>query len=94
VRLYNRIQRTGTVVHKIFYAAVELLSYLNRRDVTFGAGYYLAVLKEYRPHLVFSVHDCLNRGYFQLARQTLGGGPGSLRHLLRRVFRWLGLLAH
>jgi len=72
VRLYNRIQRTAPWVHKIFYACIELLSYLNRRDVTFGAGYYLAVLKEYRPHLVFSVHDCLNRGYFQLARQTLG----------------------
>ena len=72
VRLYNRIQRTAPWVHKIFYAVVEVLSYLNTRDVTFGSAYYLAVLKEYRPHLVFSVHDCLNRGYFQLARQTLG----------------------
>ena len=72
VRLYNRIQRTAPWVHKIFYAAVEVLSYLNRRDVTFGAAYYLAVLREYQPHLVFSVHDCLNRGYFQLARQALG----------------------
>ncbi|MEY2881688.1 MAG: hypothetical protein RLZZ15_4068, partial [Verrucomicrobiota bacterium] len=40
--------------------------------VTFGAGYYLKVLQDYKPHLVFSVHDCLNRGYFQLARKTLG----------------------
>jgi processive 1,2-diacylglycerol beta-glucosyltransferase len=31
------------------------------------------VIEEYRPHLVFSVHDCLNRGYFQLARKLLGG---------------------
>src|SRR5476651_1708681 len=74
VQLYNRIQRTAPWVHKIFYACIELLSYLNRSDVTFGSAYYLAVLKEYRPHLVFSVHDCLNRGYFQLARQTLGAG--------------------
>jgi len=72
VRLYNRIQRSAPWIHKLFYAVVELLSWLNRRDVTFGAGYYLKVLKDYKPHLVFSVHDCLNRGYFQLARQTLG----------------------
>jgi processive 1,2-diacylglycerol beta-glucosyltransferase len=35
------------------------------------------VLREYRPHLVFSVHDCLNRGYFQLARRLLG--PQNVR---------------
>jgi len=72
VTLYNRIQRGAPWVHKLFYAIVELLSYLNRSDVTFGASYYVSVLEEYRPHLVFSVHDCLNRGYFQLARQVLG----------------------
>ena len=72
VRLYNRIQRSAPWVHKVFYAVVELLSYLNARDVTFGSGYFVEVLKEYQPHLVFSVHDCLNRGYFQLARRVLG----------------------
>jgi len=72
VRLYNRIQRSAPRSHKVFYALVELLSYLNRRRVTFGAGYYLEVLRDYKPHLVFSVHDCLNRGYFQLARTILG----------------------
>lgn len=74
VRLYNRIQRSAPWLHKLFFALVELLSYLNRKDVSFGAGFYLHVLKEYRPHLVFSVHDCLNRGYFQVARATLGRG--------------------
>jgi processive 1,2-diacylglycerol beta-glucosyltransferase len=72
VRLYNRIQRSAPWVHKLFYAVVELLSYLNRRRVTFGERYYLEVLRTFRPHLVFSVHDCLNRGYFQLARKVLG----------------------
>lgn len=72
VNFYNRIQRAAPWVHKLFYALVELLSWLNRSRVTFGAGYYAAVLRSYRPHLVFSVHDCLNRGYFQLARRILG----------------------
>ncbi|MEO5960986.1 MAG: glycosyltransferase [Opitutaceae bacterium] len=72
VQLYNRIQRSAPWAHKIFYAVVELLGFLNRRDVTFGAAYYRSVLEEYRPHLIFSVHDCLNRGYFPLARRILG----------------------
>lgn len=72
VNFYNRIQRDAPWLHKLFYTVVEVLSWLNRRSVTFGSGYYLHVLKEYKPHLIFSVHDCLNRGYFQLARKTLG----------------------
>jgi processive 1,2-diacylglycerol beta-glucosyltransferase len=72
VNFYNRIQQAAPWVHIWFYSVVEILSFLNRRRVTFGAGYYLAVLREYKPHLIFSVHDCLNRGYFQLARQELG----------------------
>ena len=72
VNIYNWIQRKLPVLHTAFYALVELLAVLNRRSVTLGSSYYLKVLREYRPHLVFSVHDCLNRGYFQLARQELG----------------------
>jgi processive 1,2-diacylglycerol beta-glucosyltransferase len=59
-------------LHKLFYALVEMLSYINRSNVRLGAGYYLQVLRDYKPHLVFSVHDCLNRGYFPLARKILG----------------------
>ena len=72
VSFYNWIQKKSPWVHKAFFLFVELLSLLNRRTVTFGRAYYEAVLREYRPHLVFSVHDCLNRGYFQLARKILG----------------------
>jgi processive 1,2-diacylglycerol beta-glucosyltransferase len=72
VNLYNWIQKRIPVLHTAYYAAIELLSFLNRRSVRIGRGYYRQVLEEYRPHLVFSVHDCLNRGYFQLAREILG----------------------
>jgi processive 1,2-diacylglycerol beta-glucosyltransferase len=72
VNLYNRIQRAAPWAHKVFYAVVEMLSVLNSSDVTFGRRYYLEVIREYRPHLIFSVHDCLNRGYFQLAVSELG----------------------
>ena len=72
VNFYNRIQQSAPWVHKAFYAVVEGLSILNRRSVSFGRAYYLHVLREFRPHLILSVHDCLNRGYFQLAREVLG----------------------
>jgi processive 1,2-diacylglycerol beta-glucosyltransferase len=74
VNLYNWIQKSAPWGHTLFYTVVEALSYLNRTDVSwFGKGYYVAKLKEYRPHLILSVHDCLNRGYFQLAREVLEG---------------------
>ncbi|HRJ47709.1 MAG TPA: glycosyltransferase [Opitutaceae bacterium] len=77
VNLYNRIQRGAPWMHKVFFTFVECLSFINARKVTFGGAYYLSVLAEYRPHLVFSVHDCLNRGYFQRARKLLG--PDQVR---------------
>src|SRR3954470_186639 len=77
VRFYNWIQKKSPWIHKAFYLFVELLSLLNRNSVSFGRRYYEQVLREYQPHLVFSVHDCLNRGYFQLARKILG--PDKVR---------------
>jgi processive 1,2-diacylglycerol beta-glucosyltransferase len=72
VALYNLIQKAAPWLHHVLYTVVEGLSLLNRSSVSIGAGYYLDVIREYRPHLILSVHDCLNRGYFQLARKTLG----------------------
>jgi len=72
VRLYNWIQMRLPFLHNFFYATVELLSFINRSGVTIGRAYYREVLEDYRPHLVLSVHDCLNRGYFQFARKILG----------------------
>jgi processive 1,2-diacylglycerol beta-glucosyltransferase len=72
VGVYNWIQKRMPALHTAFYTVVEALSFLNRRTVMLGRGYYVEVLEKYRPHLVFSVHDCLNRGYFPLARKILG----------------------
>ncbi|MDR1012005.1 MAG: glycosyltransferase [Opitutaceae bacterium] len=72
VGLYNWIQKNIPVLHTAFYSFIELYGRVNWRSVALGRGYYKKVLRDYRPHLVFSVHDCLNRGYFQLARKILG----------------------
>ncbi|HKB90858.1 MAG TPA: glycosyltransferase [Opitutaceae bacterium] len=71
VNFYNYIQKKSPWIHTAFYAVVELLGFINRRTVSFGRDYYIKVLNEYKPHLIFSVHDCLNRGYFPLARKIL-----------------------
>ncbi len=72
VALYNFIQKRAPWLHHPYYMMVECLSYLNRSKVTLGGVYYAEVIRNFRPHLVFSVHDCLNRGYFQVAREILG----------------------
>ena len=72
VQFYNWIQRKAPWLHHPYYLFVEGLSIINRDNISFGKKYYRGLLREYRPHLVFSVHDCLNRGYFEVARQELG----------------------
>lgn len=73
VNFYNFIQRHAPWLHHPYYLLIEGLSYLNRSRVSLGGRYYDEVVKSYRPHLIFSVHDCLNRGYFQEARRILEG---------------------
>lgn len=72
VNFYNWIQKKAPFLHSVYYTFIEFLSFINRNSVHFGKQYFVKVLKEYKPHLVFSVHDCLNRGYFQQARKVLG----------------------
>jgi len=72
VNFYNFIQKRAPWFHHPYYLLVEGLSYLNRSKVTLGKRYYAEVITNFKPHLVFSVHDCLNRGYFQVARELLG----------------------
>ncbi|TVR49587.1 MAG: glycosyltransferase [Puniceicoccaceae bacterium] len=72
VNFYNFIQKHAPWFHHPFYWIVEAYGWLNRDRVHVGGAYYREVLKNFRPHLVFSVHDCLNRGFFQTAREVLG----------------------
>jgi processive 1,2-diacylglycerol beta-glucosyltransferase len=72
VRLYNFIQKHAPWLHHPYYLIIELLAFLNRRGVSLGRRYYRQVIENFQPHLVFSVHDCLNRGYFQEVRTILG----------------------
>ncbi|MEZ5277518.1 MAG: glycosyltransferase [Opitutaceae bacterium] len=77
VRFYNFIQKHAPWIHHPYYLLIEGLRFLNTNRVFLGNRYYTQVLENYQPHLVFSVHDCLNRGYFQTARRVLG--PARVR---------------
>ncbi len=74
VWFYNFIQKYAPWFHVPYYIIIEGLSLLGTKKVTFGRSYYEKLILEYRPHLIFSVHDCLNRGYFHTARELLGEG--------------------
>jgi processive 1,2-diacylglycerol beta-glucosyltransferase len=72
VNFYNFIQKHAPWLHHPYFWLIEFLALLNRRRVSLGRSYYRQVLENFQPHLVLSVHDCLNRGYFQEARELLG----------------------
>ncbi len=72
VDFYNFIQRKAPWVHHFYYHLLEFLDFLNFGTVTLGREYYSRLLQDFRPDAVLSVHDCLNRGYFELAQKILG----------------------
>ncbi len=72
VDFYNFIQRRMPGFHHVYYNVIELLEVLNPGTVSLGRDYYIQLLERVRPHVIISVMDCLNRGYFELAREVLG----------------------
>jgi len=72
VGFYNIIQRRAPWFHHIYYNVIELLDALNPGTVGLGRAHYVQLLQQTRPDAILSVHDCLNRGYFELARTVLG----------------------
>ncbi len=72
VEFYNLIQRNGPWFHHIYYNIIEFLELFNNGTVGFGKDYCVRLFEEFRPDAILSVHDCLNLGYFELAKQVLG----------------------
>jgi processive 1,2-diacylglycerol beta-glucosyltransferase len=72
VGFYNFIQKYAPLLHNPYWWIVEVFGYLQRNKIQFGKAFFEQLLKDFRPHLIFSVHDFLNRGYFQAARRVLG----------------------
>jgi processive 1,2-diacylglycerol beta-glucosyltransferase len=74
VDFYNFIQRRMPWFHHLYYNLVEFIELFNPGTVSLGRDYYLRLLERTKPHAILSVMDCLNRGYFELAKEKLGPG--------------------
>lgn len=72
VDTYNWIQRHGPWMHNIYWFIAEAFGLLNGCGVGIARGIWREKLTAFQPHLVISMHDSLNRGYFAEARKTLG----------------------
>ncbi len=71
VGFYNAVQRHAPAFHHVYYNVIELLDAINHGSVGLGRPYFIQLLKKTRPDAILSVHDCLNRGYFELAREVI-----------------------
>lgn len=74
VRLYNTIQRHAPWLHNVYWWVAEGFGLLQGMGMDCGGAYYRNLLSTYRPHLILSLHDSTNRGYFETARKVLGAG--------------------
>lgn len=72
VWIYNTIQRHWPRLHHVYFFIVEVLVGTHAGKVTFGGRAYRKCLLNFRPEIVFSVHDSTNRGYFEDAKRLLG----------------------
>lgn len=72
VWVYNTIHRYCPFLHNLYFFIVELFIFTHAGSVSFGGRYYRRLIADFRPHVIFSVHDSTNRGYFEDARKVLG----------------------
>ncbi len=69
---YNTIQRHAPALHNIYWYIAELFGMMQGRGLGWGGGYFTALLQRWQPHVILSVHDSTNRGYFDVARRMFG----------------------
>jgi len=93
VGLYNWIQKTNPILHHLYYNFLEWASIV-RCTRPLGSERFRSTLERIRPDIIISVHDSLNHGFIEFAREVLGqdsvlcitycselsGGYGFSRH--------------
>jgi processive 1,2-diacylglycerol beta-glucosyltransferase len=72
VEFYNIIQRNAPWFHHVYFNVIEFLDLLNAGTVSLGRKHTIQLFQEFQPDAILSVHDCLNRGYVELAKSVLG----------------------
>ncbi|MEH1847854.1 MAG: glycosyltransferase [Nostoc sp.] len=82
VDFYNFIQRKSPWFHHIYYNIIELQEMINPGTVSLGSDYYIHLLREFQPHVLISVHDALNKGYFELGKKIIGSNLHCVTYCL------------
>ncbi|MBD2694340.1 MGDG synthase family glycosyltransferase [Anabaena catenula] len=72
VDFYNYLQRNAPWFHHAYYNIIELQELINPGTVSLGRDYYIQLLNDFQPQVIISVHDALNKGYFELGKQIIG----------------------
>lgn len=99
VRLYNFVQRHAPLAHHFYWWIVEFFGLTQPTLLRCFGRSWKELVRAWRPHLILSVHDCTNRGYFDTAKRVLGeeavkcvtycgeytGGHGFSRHWVSRA---------
>ncbi len=70
VHIYNWIQQKAPALHHLYWWIVELFGFISEHFFLLGASYYKRILRQFRPHLILSLHDSTNRGYFRVAKRV------------------------
>ena len=70
VHIYNWIQRKAPALHHLYWWVVELFGFVSEHLFLLGSSYYKRKLRQFRPHLILSLHDSTNRGYFRVAKRV------------------------
>ncbi len=70
VHIYNWIQKNVPALHHLYWWVVEFFGFVSEHLFLLGASYYKRKLQQFRPHLILSLHDSTNRGYFRVAKRV------------------------
>ncbi|AHF90758.1 UDP-N-acetylglucosamine:LPS N-acetylglucosamine transferase [Opitutaceae bacterium TAV5] len=73
VGLYNFIQRNCPRLHHLYFNYLEIAGMHRRGARIMGGDRFSALVREWRPSRVISVHAHTNHGFFDLAHAALGG---------------------
>ncbi len=71
VHIYNWIQKKAPMLHHLYWWVVEFFGLVSEHLILLGSSYFKRQLRQFRPHLILSLHDSTNRGYFRVAKDVL-----------------------
>jgi processive 1,2-diacylglycerol beta-glucosyltransferase len=73
VWFYNTIQRYLPWLHQIYFELIEVIGDRQQGKRYIGQHAYESALMAFRPQMIISLHDFLNKGYFEAAKRLLPG---------------------